>query len=340
MIVLVGFSLLGAVCGALLGVIGGVIGIFYQLVKVASIFFKVAFCCEARLERRHRSSTASPVPSSLDSAGLFSDTSVISDEPSFVGRTGPKRTLCCIRLPNTCPVCKTVAYKFDSNNDMTCLVCGANWCWTCRKRIDESKLGDLHFEWYNVFGCPGLKHTPNHFLTGLAAKVLVSLLFPLTLLFAPLVVSMANYKPGSNLVKDQATRFRQQVGILRVHMNAAKVISLLGFSFLGLAAAVIIVPVFGTAGILYQFVQVLVLLCRGLCGDKSSIREEDNLSEYDSPAKNQSPSYSSPFFYHSSASNIANTFPGAGFLMKSPTAASQFKINLKNLSINNEDEEE
>ena len=117
--------------------------------------------------------------------------------------------LCCIRLPNTCPECKTCAYKFDSNNDMSCLVCGANWCWTCRKRIDESKLGDLHFEWYNVFGCPGLKHTPNHFLTGLAAKLLVCLFFPLTLLFAPLVIAMAYYKPGSNIVKDQATRFKQ-----------------------------------------------------------------------------------------------------------------------------------
>ena len=213
LIVLIGFSLLGAICGAFLGAIGGSIGIFYQLVKVASIFFKVAFRCEARLERRHQSSTAPHVPSSLDSAGLFSDTSAISDEPSIISMrkigAGPRRTLCCLRLPNTCPVCKTCAYKFDSNNDMSCLVCGANWCWTCRKRIDESKLGDLHFEWYNVFGCPGLKHTPNHFLTGLAAKLLVSLLFPLTLLFAPLVVSMANYKPGSSLVKDQAVRFKQ-----------------------------------------------------------------------------------------------------------------------------------
>ena len=55
LIVLIGFSLLGAICGVFLGAIGGLIGIFYQLVKVASIFFKVAFCCEARLERRHRS---------------------------------------------------------------------------------------------------------------------------------------------------------------------------------------------------------------------------------------------------------------------------------------------
>ena len=85
---------------------------------------------------------------------------------------------------------------------MACLSCRAVWCWTCRERIDQSRLGGLHYEWYNVFGCPGLQNTPNYFLIGLAAKILVSIVFPLTLLFAPLVVAMAYYKPGANLVKD------------------------------------------------------------------------------------------------------------------------------------------
>ncbi len=44
-------------------------------------------------------------------------------------------------------------------------------------------------------------------MIGLAAKIFVSLFFPVTLLFAPLVVAMANYKPGANIVKDQAIRF-------------------------------------------------------------------------------------------------------------------------------------
>ena len=200
-VVLIGFSLLGAICGTFSGVIGGLIGIVYQVIKVTSIFFKVLFCCEARLERRHQH-PASPIhASSLDSAGIITDSSatefggvVQRSRINVVG--GPRRTLCCLRLPNTCPECLTCAYKFDSNNLMSCLVCGADWCWTCRKRIDDSKLGDLHFEWYNVYGCPGLQHTPNNFLIGLAAKLLVSLLFPLGLLFAPLVVAMANYKPG------------------------------------------------------------------------------------------------------------------------------------------------
>ncbi len=85
---------------------------------------------------------------------------------------------------------------------MACLSCRAVWCWTCRERIDQNRLGGLHYEWYNVFGCPGLQNTPNYFLIGLAAKILVSIVFPLTLLFAPLVVAMAYYKPGANLVKD------------------------------------------------------------------------------------------------------------------------------------------
>lgn len=163
-VVLIGFSLIGAICGTFSGVIGGLIGIFYQLIKVTSIFFKVLFCCEAKLERRHEHNLASPTlrhpqVNSLDSAGIMSDnnsSSEFSVTRLKMSNVGPRRTLCCLRLPNTCPECFTCAYKFDSNNLMSCLVCGADWCWTCRKRIDDSKFGDLHFEWYNVYGCPGL----------------------------------------------------------------------------------------------------------------------------------------------------------------------------------------
>ena len=76
---MIGFSLLGAICGAFLAAFGGLIGIFYQLVKVASIFFKVAFCCEARLERRNQAPSASPIPTSLDSAGLVTDNNGLED---------------------------------------------------------------------------------------------------------------------------------------------------------------------------------------------------------------------------------------------------------------------
>ena len=71
----------------------------------------------------------------------------------------------------------------------------------------------MHFKWYNVFGCPGLHRTPDSFFLGLGAKILVALFFPLTLLFAPLVIAMANYKPGANIVKDQALRFKDKSGL-------------------------------------------------------------------------------------------------------------------------------
>ena len=43
---------------------------------------------------------------------------------------------------------------------------------------------------------------PNYFLIGLAVKLLLSLAFPLVLLFAPLVMAMAYYKNGSDFVED------------------------------------------------------------------------------------------------------------------------------------------
>jgi len=205
-------------------------------------------------------------------------------------KQGPKRLLCCLRLPNTCPTCSAVSYKTDSDNQMRCLACASVWCWTCRKRIDLSKLGEFHFEWYNVFGCPGLKRTPDYFLIGLAAKILVSVFFPVTLLFAPLVVAMANYKPGANIIKDQALRFQEKSGG-RVHLTIGKSISLLGFSILGLIAGALIMPIFSPIGILYQLAQVLILLCQGLCSNKA-VREEDDFSEYDSTMSPISPSRS------------------------------------------------
>ena len=194
---MIGFSLLGAVTGLFCAFFGSVLGSLYQLLKVLTLFFKVACRCESRIADKHQPGASQM----LD----ISDASFTSDRRNpgmqFV-MTGPRRMFCCIRLPNTCPECFALAYKPDSDNKMNCLVCRAVWCWTCRQRIDGSNLSEQHFEWYNVFGCPGLRRSPNYFLIGLAAKLLVSLAFPLILFFAPLVVAMANYKPGANIVKD------------------------------------------------------------------------------------------------------------------------------------------
>ena len=59
-VVLIGFSLLGALCGAFFAVFGSIVGFLYQLIKVFSIFIRVLFKCEAKYERRHP--PKSPMP--------------------------------------------------------------------------------------------------------------------------------------------------------------------------------------------------------------------------------------------------------------------------------------
>lgn len=68
-------------------------------------------------------------------------------------------------------------------------------------------------------------------------------------------------------------------------MNVAKAFTLLGFSFLGLSAGLLISPIFSMIGIIYQWAQVCLLLVKGLCGGKHEIREEENLADFNSPNK-------------------------------------------------------
>jgi len=49
-VVLIGFSLLGLTCGLFCAVVGSLVGSLYQTLKVLTIFFKVAFGCESRIE--------------------------------------------------------------------------------------------------------------------------------------------------------------------------------------------------------------------------------------------------------------------------------------------------
>ena len=221
------------------------------------------------------------------------------------------------------------AYKSDTNNKMKCLVCRAEWCWTCRQRLDDARLGNIHYEWYNVFGCPGLLSTPNYFLIGLAAKMVVSLASPLTLLFAPLVVSIAYYKSGSNLVKDQAERFRD-FSCLPVHKSVAKAIALLGFSLLGLVAGALLAAIVAPFGIVYQLCIVFVRLGKGLCSNVE-VREEESLSEFDSPTKSPYISLASQQQNFSSGGgnlSFENTEgKGTGSTMNSPMLIGGHSIN-------------
>ena len=101
MVVLIGFSLLGALCGAFFAVFGSIVGFAYQLVKALSIFVRVLFKCEAKYERRHPPKSPMPILDVNDAIPCTMSCSETSDQ--LLAAPGPRRTLCCIRLPNTCP---------------------------------------------------------------------------------------------------------------------------------------------------------------------------------------------------------------------------------------------
>ena len=105
---------------------------------------------------------------------------------------------------------------------------------------------------------------------------------------------MAYYKPGSNIIKDQALRFKEKSGF-QVHINVANCISLIGFSILGLSSGLILMPIFAPIGIIYQLYKVVVLLVHGLCCGSGEIREDEHLSEFESPAT-KSPYHTLPAF--------------------------------------------
>ena len=148
-------------------------------------------------------------------------------------------------------MCNSCVYKFDSDNRMKCLVCDGEWCWTCRTKIEKGTFSDYHFEFFNVFGCPGLRHTPNYFLVTLILKLLTACLFPLTLLFAPILAAMRNYpNADSNLYNDQALRFQKQMRN-SVHYVVAYGLAMGGFCFLGLVVGVLVSVIFAPVGFVY-----------------------------------------------------------------------------------------
>ena len=71
---------------------------------------------------------------------------------------------------------------------------------------------------------------------------------------------------------------------MTMHSNVAKGVSLLGFAILGICAGALISPLLGLAGLLFQICKVVILLVKGICG-RSEIRDEEILSDFDSPAK-------------------------------------------------------
>jgi len=49
-----------------------------------------------------------------------------------------------------CPKCRARIEKLYGCNHMTCSYCKHEFCWICRGHYN-----DAHFQWWNVFGCPG-----------------------------------------------------------------------------------------------------------------------------------------------------------------------------------------
>eukprot|EP01083_Nonionella_stella_P032433 88790_1 len=54
-----------------------------------------------------------------------------------------------------CPKCRMGIEKEDGCNHMTCTSCKYEFCWICK-----GPYNDIHFEWWNIFGCPGAQYTP------------------------------------------------------------------------------------------------------------------------------------------------------------------------------------
>ena len=55
-----------------------------------------------------------------------------------------------------CPHCGYATEKIEGCNHMTCSRCNKEWCWVCKAKMPNNWWGEMHFEGYNLFGCPGV----------------------------------------------------------------------------------------------------------------------------------------------------------------------------------------
>ena len=105
------------------------------------------------------------------------------------------------KVNGTCPNCGVEVIKTGSSNRVVCSRCNAKWCWICKY-----KPGSNHFAFFNILGCPGLLRTPNYLPLILTLNIMTSLLFPVVLIFAPMII-LLRYYPNQRLIRDQSERF-------------------------------------------------------------------------------------------------------------------------------------
>ena len=136
-----------------------------------------------------------------------------------------------------------------TSNRVVCTSCKARWCWICKGRP-----GSTHFAFYSVFGCPGLLHTPNFLPVALLLNLLTSLLFPVSWLFAPMII-LLRYYPRQRMIEDQSARFQKQTWNI-LHPIVTHAIVLIGTAALSLLVGILLSPILSVIGWLYQAVKV------------------------------------------------------------------------------------
>ena len=77
-----------------------------------------------------------------------------------------------------CPNCRCSLYKIDGCNHMTCYRCNKEWCWICRRILEDHG----HFEPDKIFGCNGLQFLPQSIVLWILVLTLMLIATPFALM--------------------------------------------------------------------------------------------------------------------------------------------------------------
>lgn len=145
-----------------------------------------------------------------------------------------------------------------------------------------------------MFGCPGLSRSPSYFILTLLLNVVAAMCFPVTLLFAPMIVMIKNYQ-GVLLVSDQAERLRTKTTSF-IHVNLARVFVLVGFALLGAISGILCAVIGTLVGTVYQLLKIVTIFVKvAFCCEKRL----DVMSS--------SPMPKTPLYNHDNSDNSINS---------------------------------